>query len=108
MKREVECDVSGQIPQASHYAGTMAMSRPLALIRAINVGGRSTIAMSDVRELFESCGLTDVSTYIQTGNVLFRAPAAARPRLKNELEAKLESALERPATVFILTPAELQ
>ena len=45
--------------------------RYVALLRGINVGGHVIIKMADLRKLFESFGLTDVATYIQTGNVLF-------------------------------------
>jgi uncharacterized protein (DUF1697 family) len=68
----------------------MATSRYVALLRGINVGGRNKIAMSDLRETFAGCGFTDVSTYIQSGNVLFSSDRPAR-----SLEAEIEPALER-------------
>ncbi len=43
----------------------------IALLRAINVGGNAVIKMADLKKRVESLGLSDVSTYIQTGNVLF-------------------------------------
>lgn len=49
----------------------------VALLRGINVGGRSTLAMGDLREMAASCGFTDVATYIQSGNVVFRSSASA-------------------------------
>ncbi len=51
----------------------------LALLRAINVGGKNKLPMSVLAELFEAAGCSQVRTYIQSGNVVFRAsPAAAR------------------------------
>ena len=43
----------------------------IALLRAVNVGGTGTLAMIDLKSLCEGLGLTDVRTYIQSGNVVF-------------------------------------
>jgi uncharacterized protein (DUF1697 family) len=45
--------------------------RYAAFLRAINVGKHNRVTMATVRELFASAGFRDVSTYLQTGNVLF-------------------------------------
>jgi uncharacterized protein (DUF1697 family) len=50
------------------------MATHVALLRGINVGGKNKVAMADLRELVGALGHTDVSTYIQSGNVLFTAP----------------------------------
>lgn len=54
------------------------MPSHLALLRGINVGGRNRVAMDDLRELVSGLGHSDVSTYIQSGNVLFSADGAGR------------------------------
>lgn len=46
----------------------------LALLRGINLGGRHTLPMADLRELFVGAGGRDVRTLIQSGNVVFAAP----------------------------------
>ena len=48
----------------------------IALLRGINVGGRNKLPMAKLRSIFESCGATDVRSYIQSGNIVFRAPPA--------------------------------
>jgi uncharacterized protein (DUF1697 family) len=53
------------------------MATHVALLRGINVGGKNKVAMADLRALVGELGHTDVSTYIQSGNVLFTAPADA-------------------------------
>jgi uncharacterized protein (DUF1697 family) len=45
----------------------------LALLRGINVGGKNKLPMSALHDLFASAGCRDVRTYIQSGNVIFRA-----------------------------------
>ena len=57
----------------------------LALLRGINVGGKNLIPMAELRSCFEGMGFEDVSTYIQSGNVLFRGSEVH--------EASIETAL---------------
>ncbi len=47
----------------------------VALLRAVNVGGRNKVSMAELRALCAELGWRDVSTYIQSGNVVFRADA---------------------------------
>ncbi len=62
----------------------------VALLRGINVGGNSLIKMSELRECFEKAGYQNVSTYINSGNVLFQADK----KLTDQLEANIEQALQ--------------
>ena len=50
-----------------------AMATHVALLRGINVGGNNKVPMADLRAVVASLGHTAVSTYIQSGNVLFTA-----------------------------------
>ena len=43
----------------------------VALLRGINVGGRNSVPMAELRRVFEANGAQGVSTYIQSGNVVF-------------------------------------
>ncbi|GHV35260.1 hypothetical protein FACS18949_12870 [Clostridia bacterium] len=47
------------------------MTRYIALLRGVNVGGNNKIAMPELRTAFETAGLTNVATYINSGNVIF-------------------------------------
>ena len=49
----------------------------VALLGGVNVGGR-TLKMADLRSIAVACGFEDVSTFIQSGNVLFRSRAGAK------------------------------
>lgn len=62
----------------------------IALLRGVNVGGRNKIPMQELRALCGSLGWTDVRTYIQSGNVIFRAGAVA-----SALEDVLEHTIQR-------------
>jgi uncharacterized protein (DUF1697 family) len=62
----------------------------VALLRGINVGGANLIPMPALRESFEALGLQEVTTYIQSGNVVFRTKRTPDAR---RLAARLEKAL---------------
>ncbi len=64
------------------------MARLIALLRAVNVGGRK-LPMAELRTLCGELGWTDVETYIQSGNVVFTAPGTG-----GEIERELEEAIE--------------
>lgn len=66
----------------------MAEERRVALLRAVNVGGRK-VPMAQLRQIAEDLGWHDVATYIQSGNLVFTATGT-----RGELEAKLAAALE--------------
>jgi uncharacterized protein (DUF1697 family) len=80
----------------------------VALLRGINVGGRNRILMTDLRACFESAGYEDVRTYIQSGNVLFRAGDDDRARLRGALEALLADAFAYRATVALRDADEMR
>lgn len=82
------------------------MSAYVALLRAINVGGTGKLPMAELKAIAEDLGLTEVSTYIQSGNLVFRdggdpAEIAAR------LDAALDDRLGKPPGVFLRRPGEL-
>lgn len=62
----------------------------VALLRGINVGGNSKIEMPRLKSLFENLGCKNVSTYINSGNVIFRDD-----RSPDELEAVIEAGIEK-------------
>jgi uncharacterized protein (DUF1697 family) len=66
------------------------MATHVALLRGINVGGRNKVPMADLREVVASLGHTGVTTYIQSGNVLFTAASGSTT---GELAGSLESAI---------------
>jgi uncharacterized protein (DUF1697 family) len=80
----------------------------LALLRGINVGGKNLVRMADLRAAFEEMGLADVATYINSGNVLFRAPRQARARLASRLERALSARFAMELKVVLLTEAQLR
>jgi uncharacterized protein (DUF1697 family) len=83
------------------------MPTHVALLRGINVGGRNKVAMADLREVVTSLGHTDVSTYIQSGNVVFTSREPDTSALATALEQKIAESLEVRPSVVVLSSAEL-
>jgi uncharacterized protein (DUF1697 family) len=81
----------------------------VALLRGINVGGRNKVAMTDLRQIAAEQGYADVSTYIQSGNLLFAAEQDDPAKLAATLERLIAERLGvRPAVVVISEPVLAQ
>lgn len=61
----------------------------LALLRGINVGGKNIIKMVDLKACFEEMDLSDVTTYIQSGNVVFASTETDSAKLTDKIEKTL-------------------
>ena len=70
------------------------MSRYLAFLRAINVGGH-TVKMDALRHIFESLGFTSVETFIASGNVIFEAGQQDPAALEKAIETRHRVGKER-------------
>jgi uncharacterized protein (DUF1697 family) len=80
--------------------------RYIAFLRAINVGGH-TVKMKYLRQLFESFDLSNVETFIASGNVVFDAKSKEPKSLEKKIEKRLREALGYEVATFIRTDAEL-
>lgn len=83
------------------------MASHVALLRGINVGGRNKVAMTDLRDVVTSLGHTGVTTYIQSGNVLFTTPDCDSARLASDLESAMTDAFGMAVSVVVLSEDEL-
>ena len=81
------------------------MTKYIAFLRAINVGGTKVIKMDALRSIFESFGMSDAQTYIQSGNVIFEAKTS--PTLEAQIEKQLAGALGYNVEVFVRSLNEL-
>ncbi|MEP6776287.1 MAG: DUF1697 domain-containing protein [Chloroflexota bacterium] len=84
----------------------LLLTRYVALLRAINVGGH-TVKMDLLRSLFQEIGLQNVETFIASGNVIFEAPAGDVRALEEKIEAHLYASLGYKVATFIRTADEL-
>jgi uncharacterized protein (DUF1697 family) len=79
----------------------------VALLRGINVGGRNKIPMADLRAAVGALGYGEVSTYIQSGNVLFSSPEADRSVLEAAIGGAIADTFGLKIGVVVVTRDEL-
>jgi uncharacterized protein (DUF1697 family) len=86
----------------------MAASKQVAFLRGINVGGKNKLPMKDLTALFVQAGCTDVSHFIQSGNVLFRATKALAARLPVLIAKQIADQFGYRTPVVLRTLEQLQ
>ena len=84
------------------------MSTWIGLFRAINVGGRRVLPMAALKEDLLSLGLTDVRTYIQSGNVVFGSSARSPSTLAKKITARIEQRHGFRPELLLLRPQDVQ
>ena len=84
------------------------MSRYVALLRGINVGGKNLIKMTALKACFETQGFGGVSTYIQSGNVLFTCGATRAADLVRSIESALAATFDYRASVVLRSHQQLR
>jgi uncharacterized protein (DUF1697 family) len=89
------------------YGPGVGTTRYVALLRGINVGGRNPVAMTDLRTAFEAGGYIGVTTYIQSGNVIFESNASPKS-LEDDVESMLERRFGVPLVVVVRSHAQLR
>ncbi len=80
----------------------------IAFLRAINVGGQKLIKMEVLRRIFESLGLKNVRTYIQSGNIIFDSTSTNSTALTRKIENKLKEVTGHEVTVILRKFSEIE
>jgi len=83
------------------------MATHVALLRGINVGGNNKVPMAELRGAVSSLGYSVVSTYIQTGNVLFSTPETETAVLETAISDVIASTFSLKIGVVVVTRDEL-
>jgi len=79
----------------------------LALLRGINVGGKNKLPMKDLAGMFVKAGCGEVRTYIQSGNVIFRAEPRVAAQIPGLVAAQIADRFGYKTPVMLRTTAEL-
>jgi uncharacterized protein (DUF1697 family) len=82
------------------------MTKYVALLRAVNVGGTGSLPMADLKSICSDAGFARVETYIASGNVVFESKAAPS-KVKAALEARLLAYAGKPVGVVLRTAGEM-
>ncbi len=78
----------------------------IALLRGVNVGGRTTLAMADLRAFLADVGLENPRTLLQSGNAVFSTRRAATAPIEALLERELKARLHFETDFFVRTASE--
>lgn len=85
----------------------MKPTKYIAFLRGINIGGHR-VKMEYLRQLFSELQVTNVRSYIQTGNIFFETAETDRAILTRKIEQRLFAALGYEVPIFLRTIAEIE
>lgn len=80
----------------------------VSMLRGVNLGPHNRVKMDALRALYESLGFKDVRTYVQSGNVVFRADSRDLARLARQIEDAIERKFGFRTDAILRTAAELR
>ncbi len=80
----------------------------LALLRGINVGGNNIIRMADLKSGFEDMGFSDVKTYIQSGNVIFKSDEKNKSVIIHKIETELSQRFSYKSKIVVISHEQLE
>ena len=80
----------------------------ISMLRGVNVGGHNQIKMDALRALYDSLGLREARTYVQSGNVIFKTEERNVARLATRIEDAIEREFGFRPDVVLRTPSELR
>ncbi|MFY0625086.1 MAG: DUF1697 domain-containing protein [Reichenbachiella sp.] len=84
------------------------MQKYVALLRGINVSGQKKIAMADLKTTLNSIKLSNVQTYIQSGNVVFESDENSAIKLADKIELAIQQAFGFDVPVLVIRQGEIQ
>lgn len=74
----------------------------VALLRGINVGGKTLIKMANLKLCIEALGHENVRTYINSGNVIFEAPQQDERILARDIEKAVNTSIQLEVRVVVI------
>src|SRR5271168_4373452 len=80
----------------------------VSMLRGVNVGGHNILKMDQLRAVFQSLGLRDAQTFIQSGNVVCRAVGKDLAAVAKRIEKGIERSFGFRPSVIVRTAAELR
>ena len=90
-------------------ANSLTAGRAIALLRAVNVGGRS-LKMEDLRQILHGLGYVEPRTLLQSGNAVFgfvpNSPVRTAAAVEAQIEEELQKRLSLQSDVFVRSAAE--
>lgn len=84
------------------------MKRYIALLRGINVSGKNKISMTELKKGFVELGFAEITTYLNSGNVIFSSMTDDKNVLSNLIKQMIKDNFDLEIPVFIILQDELE
>ncbi len=80
----------------------------VALLRGINVGGKTLIKMADLKAAIEDAGFSEVTTLIASGNVIFSSSERNQAKIEDTLEKIIHARFKLPVRVMVYSRDQME
>ena len=80
----------------------------IALLRGINISGKNKIAMSDLKKEFDNLGYQKITTYLNSGNVIFETDLEDKNAIKNNIQLMIKDKFNFDIPTYVMTSQELK
>jgi uncharacterized protein (DUF1697 family) len=84
------------------------MTTYISILRGINVSGHNIIKMAALKEMYEKLGFSDSTTYVQSGNVVFKSENTDTKKLEQIISHEIENTFGFQVPVIVLTAESLE
>lgn len=84
------------------------MNRYIALLRGINISGKNKIAMPELKKCCVELGFSEVTTYLNSGNIIFSSSIADKDILSNKIKFVIKNKFDLDIPVFVLLQERLK
>jgi len=84
------------------------MKTYISILRGINVSGQKLIKMDVLRKMVENLGFEKVKTYVQSGNVVFKAEETSFKEMEEKISAQIEKDFGFQVPVIVLDAEKLK
>jgi len=84
------------------------MNKYFAFLRGINISGKNKIPMAELKSAFEKEGFSEVSTFLNSGNVAFSTESDSIPEIRTQIEKMIETVFQLSIPVYVITESELK
>ena len=94
-----------------HYTSNLkarSIMKYIALLRGINISGKNKIAMSKLKKEFTNLGFKEVTTYLNSGNIIFESNINNKNEIINNIQIMIKDKFEFDIPTYVTTSQELE
>ena len=84
------------------------MKKYVTLLRGINISGKNKISMNELKESLKKLNLSNVITYLNSGNIIFETNENNKTKLMKQLKQHIKDTFTLDIPVFIIEIKELE